>query len=708
MEIIVSDAIELINSQNLALASHMELAQTQINNITVSTCAASQLNSDSYREIDSRIQMRPLILSTHFAAFEAISSANTANSALLSALPTSLVRPGVVSDTECIEYIMHWNREKIRLQNEYSNLLDTLSSVQTGSDYNPTGTYLYYACSIENAGKMVQKWTDIQRDLYEYNSASATLYTNAQHAVGTVLGASTDAVTHCIDTGDYSPEALKGLTDCLNEYRLKYAEENLTPEQYAALEKALQDGVITADEIYSAAIFNEDLYSALMALPSGLVLGSDIQAIAGAYMNMWIAMDVPHIERMIELSYVEVPGAESDLYTTYLDGTQTVAPVSLFALSPLMDSVSAVLLTSLQFGDFFGEALEGNDYLKVLAGTNLLQVLVEDGTQYWCAADVGVVADIDAIVSYGDTNKSIIDAIACGLKINPSHLETSALAKESVSDAGDGVLGNTFFCVSGQLGDVSSLLNGIVNRELNPTNFDFYGVAEDFILGLGLEVVGSEVPGVSLIANMINSVYDEWGRIALAFVNSNNNLCTLAGDSTHGGGLLQLGNFAFNMKIEINSQPADYLSFDTTWYLNNTERATLDVVINAYNEQLKDFYSLAPGGSGPPYSDSMALKYCTSEQFIQAMQDDIFYVISGIDNRSSTSTGPSIVSGGIWSPNASASLFVDWCGFDADLVYRDTGVDSGGSHSNYNYAINSDSTLENFCPRWEYERANTQ
>jgi len=52
--------------------------------------------------------------------------------------------------------------------------------------------------------------------------------------------------------------------------------------------------------------------------------------------------------------------------------------------------------------------------------------------------------------------------------------------------------------------------------------------------------------------------------------------------------------------------------------------------------------------------------------------------------------------------------FILWLGHDAELVYRDTGANTSGSHSNYSYSINKDSTLKNFCFRWEYELTNAQ
>ena len=646
MRIYKSDAIIQLYAENGKLDNQIALARNQEQVMAKASTTALGLYGNAYKAIEQRINMRAMALHAHTHTYEALKDANTKNCAMLTALPTSLT-PGVLDTDECDSEIDWWISEINQLESELLSLtslvvIDTDASVDTSAS-----TSNYYATSIDHAWWCVDQWEKKKQAAYDYSSESSSLYDNVQNIIEVFLDPSSFTIENCILKGNYDSDALSRLL----YLRLGDMREYLTDDEYAAIMAALgDDGIISADEIYSGSgTFNEALYSALAKLPDYLVTQDDIEAIATAYERMWTGENGPDtadIDRLLDLSYVMVPGATQDVRVLDDINPYKTKPFYLFDKSPLLSRLADEMSQRLPTCDT-GKA----DYQELLAATNLLGVIQEDNHGFW-APESGI--DAELFVAVDHDSQGGIDAIMSSLAINPLYEDRFTLLKPGATDGGDNAASNDFFCATGKMEAVSALMDNLVKKQVCPTigPSDIYGT----LIVDGVLTAASTIPGMgalSFIAGEVQTLGGMMKEMKKSETLDDPTYSNLTKEGRDGGGVLGLCDFAFNLGIGQDSAPSDYLGFQTKVYLSDANRATLDKLTGSYEDyQRREVLGLAldaPAKTGTYSTDT----------FISDLESNPVGTVAG---DTGTSTTP---------VSKTASFdFISWCEAPAELEYK--------------------------------------
>ena len=699
MKIKITNSITQLKNHNTKLTAHIEQAEAQYNTMTNASCEARGLSGKGYEAIDERMQMRPFVISAHIACFSAIRSANEKNIALLSKLPSSLKDPHTVDTNECQEEIERLQGEIVDLERDlqiaYQAEISRQSSTWLFWDPAPMQKiYSFYNGLIKIAGDLIIKWQDIQRAANEYNSASSGLYTDASTAVNTLLTNSTAAVKGCIENNGYSAEAVKLMKKSFAEYRLKLAEQYCTPQEIAALKRAAEEGGITKESIYSKdGTFNEDLYSALTKLPGYFVTQDDVEAIAGAYSNMWTAEDGPDtdvIERMIELSYVVIPGE------TVFARFSPYAPEQeflLFEQSPLLGRVSNEM--QVIFVGINQSEMGNDDFQRMLAGTNLLGILAQDTRRFQ-----GLPKGIEVSLGIADKKfRGNITAVLCELVVNPARFDQASWAKRFNQDDGSATPSHSFLSATGQMHSVSAAMERVKKNGVLDTGFEVHGFFAKSAVNTTLLTAGKKLNPIVTVAFGIFDVLNEVERVENTRVAADPTYDAITEDAPRGGAM-GLGSYAFNLQIGRSSGPDAYLEFQPKVYFTNNNREAFDSLCTSYNH-----YNEYQRGIRPSDLADRRPPFTASDYITEVERNPLRAIIGPTDELPLGGSHPSFF-------EDRTSSFLKWSDKPAELVWTKDNTDSRGipgqpvegtGLTNYTFSTNRKGN-SNYQFAWEYKK----
>ncbi len=688
MRIEITKAREEINQETSRLGAQIASAEKQGSIMASISCRDAGLKGEGFEAVEKRIQMRPLILSAHQLAYEAIKEANNRNTKLLDALPFS--SPGVLDTYECEVEIQRW--ERYQQQDQFwANRYLVLYLAEEGHDFRSQlhRNYTYYRDRATASEKQVALWRDNQQKALIYQSESAGVYDSSAQLMSSVLAQSTSAAKSCIQRGGYGTDDFTMLRDGIIELRLKQVKEYLTEEEYVAFEVALSnDGIIAKEEIYlsSTGSFNEELYRILMKLPPGLVTGGDVGAIAGAYGDMWLSGDTDSIESFIELSYVEIVGAGDDMFARIYEQTPLLDRVAIAMQEQLALIEGLALLPENAPVKGNGETYEDylsrteeyqrkmHEYQMLLAGTNLLNTLAGDEHTFW--SEDGIHADLKIVES------TTGQAVMCLLDFSTKGL--TDFVEYGESSYKDALNSYTFCTISGDLNYAALLAEKYRKGELAFSEFTFYGIAEQIPMWVTEEVVGSAHPLGALFGPLVD-VFEYWNDAKTNSVINDETLDSLAADG--GTNVLQLFGFGLNLGFDPDTVgPEKYLDFKTEVYMTNDQRAVVDYLTESFSKS-------------PEAQCLFGGEYFGTRQLVKALETNTANaVVASINNWDLSNT------------------FLRWTGTYGDLVFihpeydsngnvtREAGAEALKDTTNYSYAISKEKGNSDKEYSWEWKK----
>lgn len=630
MRIDIEAARSQLASENAGLAEQMASAARQRDTMSSTSCSAHGLAGAAFEAMDARIRMRALVLDAHFLAFESIRSANTENLGLVSALPSSLTN-GVLDTAECDDEIARL-KELIRQQEIRRGSLYNLISRASDDSFGPplenalmNDIHSNTQAVIDAHEDEIRMWEEKKRAAYDYSAQSGTLYDDARDYAGRILAQATSAVAGCIRNGSYDENACGRLAGSLRLAAMReYLEEGrLTEEEVAALRAALRDGAITEEEIYCNGRLKEALYSALAKLPPGLVTPGDVRAIADAYETMWLRGDTGSVERLIELSYVQIPGRPSYCH----DPSNSYVDFHLFEQAPLLGRVAGSVTGALLSRDKGSSA-----YQRLLAAANLIDLVSRDEARLWT----------DKVsVSLHYVGSRTGDAAFCVLDFNPANSRVSPWQYFDGNVIREVVSGFRYCAFTGEINDVYHMAEAFKNSSLAEGDFDLLG----FTAG---QVASGILGAIPYGLGMPLSVYTDYASALDAAerggVVGNSDLGAIG--SNAGSAVLRECGYALNLRFDADSRPGAYLAPEARVYMPDSARGTFEGLAAAYNQS-------APEGRVYTY---------TVDRFIGDMQADAYNSV--VPDLGTNQT----------------RHFIEWCDAPADL-------DGFENTTNYYYVL---------------------
>ena len=313
-------AIEALTSENETLNSKADQVTDRVSAVSqaLSCIESGELSGEGYASFAEYIRrLRLPALKTHAVAYEALRAANTENIDALSALEGAI---GGVIDTDELQ------RERDECQGQIDRIDASAGEGDTSAD-----------ADVRRVSRLVDavKTYDAQiAAANEYANTSAQFYEGAQQAADDMATANQDAASASFDAASgWQLPTIGGWTATVDENytharAYDWLCDNGTAEQRDAYGKAIEDGSISADDIYDASKvgdaneqpFNVDLYASMARLPDDCVTDNDVTAVSQAYMSMWTANggepDVASIDSLLEWSYVP-DGTSTDLSEAY-------------------------------------------------------------------------------------------------------------------------------------------------------------------------------------------------------------------------------------------------------------------------------------------------------------------------------------------------------------------------------------------------------
>ena len=313
-------AIEALTSENETLNSKADQVTDRVSAVSqaLSCIESGELSGEGYASFAEYIRrLRLPALKTHAVAYEALRAANTENIDALSALEGAI---GGVIDTDELQ------RERDECQGQIDRIDASAGEGDTSAD-----------ADVRRVSRLVDavKTYDAQiAAANEYANTSAQFYEGAQQAADDMATANQDAASASFDAASgWQLPTIGGWTATVDENytharAYDWLCDNGTAEQRDAYGKAIEDGSISADDIYDASKvgdaneppFNVDLYAGMARLPDDCVTDNDVTAVSQAYMSMWTANsgepDVASIDSLLEWSYVP-DGTSTDLSEAY-------------------------------------------------------------------------------------------------------------------------------------------------------------------------------------------------------------------------------------------------------------------------------------------------------------------------------------------------------------------------------------------------------
>jgi hypothetical protein len=551
-----------------------------------------------------------------------------------------------IEDLKVLRYQTIQNRDNL-----FARLTSALEKTQhsTNNGYLISGICNYqYQPIIDLYTADIKRWEAKRQAAWDYNTKSSSLYADAKACIDAVLYQATLAIEGCLRNGFYSPEThtllslLNAMRDCLNA------------EEFAAMEAALKDGEITADEIYNTqdGTFNEVLYSALAKLPSSVVTQANVEAVAEAYNTMWINEDTKSVERLFELSYVREPYSAIDFdvpNSHYLEATYS--SWSIFRQSPLPKRLSDALQIKM-----YDTSKNDPNYLALLAGTNLIDVLAKD--------DRLLFSDKVDFTLEAVTNDPP-DALICSLGFYPERDDMPEDWKSRFLNTDEEATRSfKYVTFSGEMESIYNLINEFKNKELTADGLQWFGPAPAMIttgisqaVSIGAKVTTRPIAFVSIIQSIASAIKDAEAAGALQDTRFGS-IATYA-DSE----VIKECGYTLNLRLDSNTKPADYLNPEANLYIFREAESNINNAIEYYERY-----------SGTSYS-------------LDTFRDDL------INNpRAAT----------VSSDTNETRGFIAWCDEDADLVYGVSVVhdgvlvfstgDSARSDviSNYGYIVHRD------------------
>ncbi len=672
MRILKAETLALLEAENTCLDTQISLCHQQEQTMLAVSLPDIGLQGDSFAALEERIKMRPSILRIHIAAYEEIKRANEKHSLMLSSLPDSLTL-GVLDTAECDAEITRLRNEIDYLRGALYNLSATIDSYESirGDDSPPSLVYnaafATYSCSIEALEEAKKGWITALEAASDYERDAGRLYNGASDFLEKILGESTNAIRGCIERGSYSAQTM---LENFAEYRCKLAEEYLSSEELRELKIALYDGILDEADIYSGdpKYFDEDLYTILLKLPDSLVLQSDVEAIADIYNTMWINGDTFSIERIIELSYVNVSGVprflnqpeynEFELFSME-DDMEEMGYRPLFAHTSFLDRLAAASLEKLQ-----GIEKDSENYQRLLAGANVLDVVSRDEHIFYTEK-----VDVELVYVEGEASDEGAGALTC-LTFNSS--ESHRQPWLMTLNGGEDELASAFSLIlaTGDLTVAANTMNALKNDYLADGEFDMtafmaeQGIAT--VLGYAAGAAGSAVE-IPLIP--ITAMFDYWKAMEeaeRANVAEDNRLGDLE-TACFGLDLLHECGFALNTRLDGNNTPGAFLSPDVRIHFSSTAETLINDLAQEYNKPTEDW----------PYIDVYDASLMRRE-----IEESVFNsIISGRtpyqNLQNATVEKPDYL---VTSPNIT-NEFLHWAAAPADLVYKEGTVLPDGSIS---------------------------
>jgi len=299
-------------------------------------------------------------------------------------------------------------------------------------------------------------------------------------------------------------------------------------------------------------------------------------------------------------------------------------------------------------------------FQALLAGANLLHCLSSDERLLWTDR---VVVKLHAIES------NTGDAIICKLDINPHREGKLPAWNTSVPDVTDQVASAfSYYTVAGDMNSVSNIMNKLKNNSLVVDEFRAF----DYLLGEAIEAAVSCVLGpledafkfVMILVNYASQNEQDRLQAEKNAVIRDNTFGDIAAYSSKG--FLGDCGFAFNLRIDENSNPNVYLAAEAKIFISEDAEKLFNNLADAYNAQTGNSYTL--------------------NDFLSEMQGDTYNSV--VPNKNG--------------PTNATNDFLMWCNEPAELERKDgDGTTDKHAHSNYYYILNKYGTLKEYKYSWE-------
>lgn len=647
---------ETLSSENAALESQIAECARQEQTMANVSIEDAALFGMSYEVLEARIHKRPLLIQMHSFAYEAIKAANSRNIDLLSGLPDSTT-PGVLSTEECDEEISKLNDARDRLQAAWSV---QLYKAQSGGSSDANSNIFSWTNTINNINAtysglvstnetLIRHWEEVKQAAYDYDKASAGLYTDAKDYIDQVLSKSSEAIYGCIATGGYGGSAYDALLSNYADYRVKIAKPYLNDDELAALKAALlDDGLITKEDIYDGTL-NENLYSALTKLPDNLVKQGDVEAVADAYNTMWNEYDTAAIERLIELSYViEDIWVSGDYPFTGTPEEAKYLPVGslfFFRQSSLIGRVSESVQNKFLMVD---KDDESNNYQRLLAGANMLNLLDKDN-RLLLNDRMGM--DVELGIMEAKTG----GAVVCNLLFNQHIDPTINIDVEKIKYMDTEIAGAfDLITFTGDLNVICTLMESQKKEENLIDDFDYFGFFGKEALSTGLGAIPGGIGTVlSTVFSFGTELLEHQQQLERNAAIRDPQFVEIAAFAENP--LLKDLGFAFNLKTDRGTSADFSTNAEMDIYASNNVQASISEAIKAFYPEPNSTYD-----ARQLFSD---LKYNTHRS-----------VVPDIESL----TTPSFLG-----PNRTQA-FVYWCN-ESPTLQDNLGADIGRIEEIHNY-----------------------
>jgi len=692
-----------LNTENIGLTHQMQLCQNQERTMSHTSCSAYGLKGNAAKALEQRIQMRQLVIRTHYYAYESIQEANSKNIAMLSALPDSIT-PGVLDTEECADEINKAQQAIWDLTYSRDEQIDRLSQPKAIPDTQYTqqniyATINYYNSLIAPYEERIQDYRNRQDKAYAYAAASQDIYAQAQGYINGILKQSTSAVNNCIATGHYDKATYKNLLKGINDFKIKEATPYLTPDELLAYTQALADGAITDDDLYDASgTFNTTLYAALAKLPQSLVEPDEVDATAQAYNRMWINNDDKAIEDLFRLSYVPYdPLASYDQtadgrapYPTYYFGEESFA---CYSQSSLLDRISTTLQQDMHLHD-----KADKDYYSYLAAASLMDCVAGTNPYLWAYKNTGVQVVLITTPIWVNGETATIATLQFNPELNPKADNLNTEASDAY-DSFHAAFNPTFLSVSGDINTTYESLFEYQHDEISKEQYD--EAYKEYLAGTDIgqlwQIYGSAV-ALALLSKFIPYVGSlistatlsmQWslgyqnaqeGWIKAQELNKEQKDYSKAriGAYTDGGSVLSEFGYSLNAYTDGSPYPDETNMVKPQIYISDEGRSVIDKLVDVYNAD----------------PDNTTSQGYAIDTFIKDMTYDTYdSVISDTHNTPNSTYG-----------------FVHWCGEAADLVDKESGMDANPGDAISNFVFSKRATdFEDREYYWRYNRdANAQ
>jgi len=200
----ILETISILTEENQRLRHQAALGTRQEQTMLSVSCRDLGLSGEAYATLEQRIKMRPLIIQTHYFAYERIRFANEKNIEALSALPNSITY-GVLDTYECDDEILKAKRSIgwiFQARDDQIRSVTQASQSCHGEYQSPNTTIATikstYAYLIDTQEEIIRHWEQIKQKAYDYYDLSSHIYSEAKDYVDLILKQSTTAVLGCM------------------------------------------------------------------------------------------------------------------------------------------------------------------------------------------------------------------------------------------------------------------------------------------------------------------------------------------------------------------------------------------------------------------------------------------------------------------------------------------------------------------------------